>query len=222
MNILHNCSTTGKWLAAAILLTTFGAISLRTGLALQLVPQSCPLPLAPLGGGGDAGLPILSPDGRYVVFASNAANLVRASDNAPLTLAVPATVNVYLRDRASATTALVSANPDGKGGNGDSLPLAVSTNGQFVLFQSAADDLVANDTNNASDVFVRDVVNQTTLLVSVNTNGASGNDASRDAVMTPGGRFVAFVSDATDLVAGAGTKGRWLAANLRFEPFPFP
>lgn len=80
--------------------------------------------------------------------------------------------------------------------------MAISTNGQFVLFESAADNLVAGDTNSASDVFVRDVVNGTTILVSVNTNGVYGNGASYSSVMTPDGRYVAFASAATDLVPG--------------------
>ena len=112
-------------------------------------------------------------------------------------------LNVFLRDRASNTTTLVSVNLTGTGGgNGDSLPFGISTNGQFALFESAASDLVANDTNNAQDIFVRDLVNGTTTLVSVNTSGSSGNGESRDPVMTPDGRYVAFASAANDLVAG--------------------
>jgi len=113
------------------------------------------------------------------------------------------TLNVFLRERASNTTTLVSVNLTGTGGgNGDSLPVGISTNGQRVLFESAASNLVANDTNNASDVFVRDLVNGTTTLVSVNTNGWSGNGGSRNSTMTPDGRFVAFVSAATNLMPG--------------------
>ena len=56
------------------------------------------------------------------------------------------------------------------------------------------------DTNNASDVFLRDLVSGTTLLISVSTNGWSGNAASRSPVMSSDGRYVAFVSSATDLV----------------------
>jgi Tol biopolymer transport system component len=62
--------------------------------------------------------------------------------------------------------------------------------------------LVAGDTNNASDIFVRDVVNGLTTLVSVSTNGTSGNGTSRGSVMTGDGRYVAFVSTASNLVPG--------------------
>jgi hypothetical protein len=111
-------------------------------------------------------------------------------------------LNVYLRDRVSATTTLVSVNSSGTGGGNDnSWPVAISTNGQFVLFESAANNLVSGDTNQASDIFVRDLVNGQTLLVSVNTNGLAGSRDSSGSSLTPDGRYVAFVSRATDLVA---------------------
>ena len=87
------------------------------------------------------------------------------------------------------------------GGNGDSFPTGISTNGQFALFESRASDLVAGDTNNANDIFVRDMVNGLTTLVSVNTNGTSGDwfRTARGSVMTGDGRYVAFVSTASNL-----------------------
>jgi len=170
---------------------------------IQLVSQhdsSLP-PVA--GGGGSSQLPIVSADGRYALFASTANNLTMMSNGAPMPVLTMPSLNVYLRDRASNTTILVSVNFAGAGGgNGDSLPVGISTNGQYVIFESAASNLVANDTNNSEDVFVRDLVNGTTTLVSVNTNGWSGSGASRDPAMTPDGRYVAFVSAATDLVPG--------------------
>jgi Tol biopolymer transport system component len=75
-------------------------------------------------------------------------------------------------------------------------------NGQYVLFESAANNLAEGDTNGAADVFIRDVTGGKTLVVSANTNGLPGNAISRKATMTPDGRFVAFLSSATDLVAG--------------------
>src|ERR1019366_9965343 len=70
------------------------------------------------------------------------------------------------------------------------------------VLESSASDLVVGDTNNATDVFVRDMVSGATLLVSVSTNGQVGNGASRSPAMTPDGRYVAFVSAANNLVAG--------------------
>ena len=78
----------------------------------------------------------------------------------------------------------------------------ISTNGQFVLFESPASNLTPGDTNGVSDVFMRDLVHNTTTLVSVNTNGGSANGQSRGSVMTPDGRYVAFVCEANNLVPG--------------------
>src|SRR5262249_11785277 len=73
---------------------------------------------------------------------------------------------------------------------------------RYVLFESDASDLVPGDTNGVSDVFMRDVLGGTTLLISVAANGGSGNGPSTNAVMTPDGRYVVFVSAATNLVVG--------------------
>ena len=98
---------------------------------------------------------------------------------------------------------LVSGNLSGTGGgNGNSMLGQVSTNGQFVVFQSDASNLVPNDTNGVTDIFVRDLVAGTTTLVSVSTNGGPANGASTDPVMTPDGRYVAFISSASNLVPG--------------------
>lgn len=149
-------------------------------------------------GGGDSGAAVISADGRYVLFSSPAANLT-SSNAMPVSLTPK--LNVYLRDRVNGTTRLVSVNLAGIGGNGDSLPAGISTNGQFALFVSDASDLVSNDFNNSSDVFVRDMINNTTVLVSAAMDGTSGNGKSENPVMTPDGYNVAFVSAATNLVS---------------------
>ncbi|HVV70114.1 MAG TPA: hypothetical protein VHI52_01165, partial [Verrucomicrobiae bacterium] len=87
------------------------------------------------------------------------------------------------------------------GGNGDSLPVALATNGQYALFESAASNLVPGDTNGAMDVFLRDLAASQTMLISVNTNGVPANGVSRGATMTPDARYVAFVASGNDLVA---------------------
>jgi Periplasmic component of the Tol biopolymer transport system len=152
-------------------------------------------------GSGDSVTPIISADGRYVLFASTANNLVVTGTNNPIPAVAPAPLHVYLRDRTSGTTTLVSVNSSGAGGGNDnSWPVAISTNGQYVLFESAASNLVSGDTNKSTDVFVRDLVNTQTFLVSVNTNGLAANRDSSGSAMTPDGRYVAFISRGTDLM----------------------
>jgi Tol biopolymer transport system component len=155
----------------------------------------------PAGGNGDSWGPNITPDGRFVVFASTANNLTVIGSNQPIPVTLPPRLNVYRRDRVSNVTVLVSVNLSGTGGgDNDSVPTGISTNGQYVVFESAASDLVAGDTNGVTDIFVRDLVSNATYLVSVSTNGGFANGLSRSAVITPDGQQVAFVSAANNLV----------------------
>jgi Tol biopolymer transport system component len=143
-------------------------------------------------------LPQTSADGRFIVFTSDAGDLVANDANSAS--------DVFVRDLQTDTTRLVSVNNAGTGsGNGLSLAASITPDGRFVLFGSDASDLVANDTNGASDVFVRDLQTDTTRLVSVNNAGnASGGGGSSPGFITPDGRFAVFNSAAIDLVAGVG------------------
>lgn len=176
------------------LLASLVALS-ATGTSLQFVSQGNSIPSDTAA--GFSGQPIVSGDGRYVLFASTANNLVLSTTNTSF----PAALNVYLRDRASNTTFLVSADLAGvSGGDDDSVPTGLSDDGNFLLFESRAGNLVQSDTNTTSDVFIRNLTNSTTYLISVNTNGFSGNGESCNSVCTPDGRYVAFSSAASDLV----------------------
>lgn len=169
--------------------------------SLEAVSAVFPGQTPPSGAGGDSVAPILSPDGRYIAFASTANNLVFNSRSNQYPVQFPQRMNVYLRDRTNATTTLVSVNTAGSGGgNGDSFPTGLSANGRYVLFESDAGDLVTGDTNRTRDVFVRDMSLGTTVLASVSTNGGAADGPSGSAVITPDGRYVAFVSMADNLV----------------------
>src|ERR1041385_3275014 len=146
-------------------------------------------------GSGGSFAPVFSADGQHIVFISHANNLVTNDDNALL-------LDVFVRDLVAATTRLVSVQPSGRGGgNGNSIEPSVSSNGLFVAFQSEASNLVGNDSNGASDVFLRDVIGGTTALVSVNGAGTgSGNGPSSNPQVSADGRFVVFESLASDLV----------------------
>lgn len=141
--------------------------------------------------------PAITPDGRYVAFASLASDLVPNDTNG--------TQDIFVRDLVAGTTTLVSVNSAGTGsGNAASLSTpAISADGRFVAFASNASDLVPQDTNGTTDVFVRDMVAGTTTLVSVNgagTDSGNGDSGFLSLVLTPNGRFVAFESNASDLV----------------------
>jgi Tol biopolymer transport system component len=156
--------------------------------------------VGPATGNGDSTAPRLTPDGRFVLFVSTANNLVVGDNSHQF-------VDVFVRDRASNSIILVSANLNGTGGgNGNSGWPSISADGRYVVFESGASDLVANDTNGVSDIFVRDLLAGTTRLVSIGADGSSANGVSRDAVITPSGRYVAFISSATNLVAGDTNK----------------
>ena len=187
------------WLGIALL--SICLTSLASSLQLVSIPDSSFPP--PAGGDGDSTLPIVSRDGRFVLFVSTANNLVSLTTNQPLPAPFPAPLNVYLRDRTKGTTVLVSVNLSGTGGgDADSIPIGVSTNGRYALFESSADNLVDGDTNNAGDVFLRDLQSGVTRLVSVSIDGGFGDNSSYNSAMSPDARYVAFASAASNLVAG--------------------
>jgi Tol biopolymer transport system component len=148
--------------------------------------------------GTGANLPLgatVSTDGRYVVFTS-ASSLVPGDSNF--------TWDVMVRDRLASTTELISVDSAGTPGNGPSglYGAWITPDGRYVAFESPANDLVSSDTNAASDVFLRDRLNGTTELVSVATGGAQGDADSLYPSISADGRYVAFTSDADNLVSG--------------------
>jgi Tol biopolymer transport system component len=104
--------------------------------------------------------------------------------------------------QAGATTTLVSVSASGARPTQGSLSPAVSADGQVVAFTSYADDLVPDDTNGSRDVFVRDLRTGVTERVSVATGGAQANGRSGLPSISADGRFVAFGSEASNLVRG--------------------
>src|ERR1043166_1260451 len=158
--------------------------------------------LAGTAGGNDHSIsPSVNSNAQMIAFASTASDLVSGDTNN--------TSDIFVRDLASARTLLVSLNLAGTGpGNGPSRKPSISRDGRFVVFESAASDLVANDANNASDVFVRDLALGTTTLVSLDSSGAgSANGASELLHVTPDARFIAFRSLASNVTDQAKTPG---------------
>lgn len=176
-----------------------------TLLANSLRVLSVPDPNLPSSAtaSGDSLLPVISPDGRYVLFASTANNLARAPSGDPIRSLFLPRQNVYLRDRQVGATTLVSVGGRGaEGANENCTPTGISNDGRFAVFESSASNLVPGVTNGAIQIFMRDLVSNTTFLVSMATNGGAADGPSRSSSMTPDGRFVAFVSEAENLVPG--------------------
>jgi Tol biopolymer transport system component len=141
----------------------------------------------------DSTFSAISRDGRFVAFQSDASNLSVADDDA-----VP---DVFVRDLKLGTTKLVSRADGiiGAAAHGDSILPSISDNGRFVAFQSSASGLSPIADHPGIDVFVRDVELGTTTLVN-QANGVAGNgEALRSFDIAGGGRFVAFMSRATNL-----------------------
>ena len=143
--------------------------------------------------------PSISANGRYVAFESDASNLVANDTNAQR--------DVFVRDRIAKTTTRVSTSSTGTQSSGGSAYASISSDGRYVAFNSAASNLVPNDTNAVPDVFVRDTVANTTIRASVSSIGAQGNGRSAFAAISQDGRHVAFESNASNLVDG--DSGGW-------------
>jgi len=149
---------------------------------------------------GPSFVPRATPDGRYVVFISNASNLVPNDTNG--------ITDVFVLDNAAGTIVranLSSAGVEGgsgsSAGSSDAFPM-ISADGRFVAFVSGSTNLVANDTNGVTDIFVRDMVLGTTSRVSVASDGSQANGTCADIAISADGRFVSFVSFGSNLVPG--------------------
>jgi Tol biopolymer transport system component len=136
----------------------------------------------------------ISGDGRYVAFASLATNLVAGGTSG--------VGDIFVRDRQLGTTQCVSVDPIGSQGNGQSINPSISADGRYVAFPSAANNLVAGDTNGVPDVFVRDLQLNTTERISIDSSGGQANGQSSDSSLSADGRYVAFASLASNLAAG--------------------
>ena len=148
----------------------------------------------------------ISTDGRHVVFMSWASNLVPGDTNGSR--------DVFVHDCLTGETTRVSVDSDGSEGNGASYGGRISADGRYVVFASAATNLVPGDTNadgkaiwEGVDVFVHDRLTGHTERVSVASDGIQGNASSGGGSISADGHYVAFDSNAANLVDG-DTNGR--------------
>ena len=137
----------------------------------------------------------ISADGRYVIFASWASNLVSDDTNGRK--------DIFVHDRQTGQTIRVSVASDGAQGNHDSYHVSISVDGRYVAFGSVASNLVPGDSNSTPDVFVHDRQTGQTTRVSVASDGTQGdgNSGFRSLFIVADGRYVAFTSSAGNLVS---------------------
>jgi Tol biopolymer transport system component len=143
----------------------------------------------------------VSADGRFVVFESEAHNLVCTDANV-------STSDIFVRDRLLGTTTLVSTAWDGSAANHNSMEPVISADGRWVAFVSEATNLVPDDTNGFNDVFLRDLRNGTTVRVSVSSSGEQANSVSHGPSISGDGRYVAYYGGGSNLVPN-DTNNQW-------------
>ncbi len=221
-------SATGRWVAFAsdatnlVMADTWGVgdVFLRDTClgASACAPGTTRLSVSPSGfdGFSHSAFPALTPDARFVTFSSSASNLVPNDDNNAVDVFVRATCIGGVTG-CMPQTVRVSVDTNGMQGNDDSDLSSISADGRYLAFRSMATNLVAGDTNGVRDVFVHDtcigatgVCVQQTVRASVSTAGGAGNNSSggERPVISANGRYVAFSSVASTLLATADTNAR--------------
>jgi hypothetical protein len=142
---------------------------------------------------GDSALARVSGDGRFVVFQSDTTNFTTRCNNG--------FSNIFVRDTLEQRTTCASIDNRGAQGNNDSLQASVSSDGRFVAFSSAANNLTGNRcTAGKVQVFVRDRANEKTTCASVGPKKVEGNSASANPSISANGALVSFESDSNNLV----------------------
>jgi Tol biopolymer transport system component len=137
--------------------------------------------------------PDVSTDGRYVVFASDATNFVTGDNNG--------SSDIFVVDRQENRVEIVSVQSDGDPSNGNSYQPSISGDGRWVAFCSFASNLVGGDDNGRPDTFLYDRQNDAIRRISdaPNTDDGNGNSCGQTSLSNDG-QFVAFISDASNLV----------------------
>lgn len=164
---------------------------------------------------GNSNLPSISADGNVIAFASTSP--LDADSGAGARTVTPR--QIFVRDLAAQTTVRVSRTPRGAPPNGDSSIPSISGDGRYVVYGSEADNIGTHDTNRDSDVFLFDRQTERTTQVSRAAGGGAPNGTSANAVISPDGRFVAFQSDAGNLVCAVRCAPAAEDLNLLWDVF---
>jgi Tol biopolymer transport system component len=180
--------------AAGALALFMSGVAAAAGTTLESRNTAGDLAVGTSFTGGTVDSLAISADGRYVVFASGATNLVADDTNG--------WNDIFLRDRLLGTTVRINLAPGGLEANQDSGHPAISRDGRYIAYESAATNLVSTANNGVYHIFLYDTVAKTTVHVSKTTAGVHGNGSSTYPAVSNDGRYVSFTSLATNLVAG--------------------
>ncbi|WP_237154451.1 TolB family protein [Oryzibacter oryziterrae] len=142
----------------------------------------------------DCNLPEFSPDSNWVVFESNSTNLVSTPTGGMH--------QIFLKSLTTGKVTLISASKTGAAGNANSDHARFSPDGKSVIFESVSSNLVAGDSNQKTDIFIKTISTGAITRVSVAASGLQSNDHSSNPMFGPNAKMIAYASKATKLVSG--------------------
>lgn len=170
---------------------------------------------------GDSFAPAIDADGRFIAFASTSP--LDPSVELPRTVVRngPRVSQIFVRDRARGTTRLLTRGSAGRAADGPCSRPAIDGAGRHVAFVSTAANLTRHDEGRNADVLVVDLETGAIELISRSARGGAGNGPSAGPVLSGDGRFVAFQSEASDLVCARRCRGTAEDINLLWDVLLF-
>jgi Tol biopolymer transport system component len=144
------------------------------------------------GESNDVGSFSMSDNGRYISYVSDETNLVKNITNIYQ--------NVFLYDQQKGSTTLINTATNNTQANENSWYPSISSDGQYIVYESAANNLINNDTNGIPDIFLYNTQTKTTKRIDTSNNGTQANGLSEDPVISGNGEYVAYYSEALNLV----------------------
>jgi Tol biopolymer transport system component len=172
--------------------TTFSDLFYKDLVTGQVTWITAPRVAGSFGFGGYGG--DVSPNGRYLVFETQATNLVDGDSSARK--------NIFVQDLMTGTVSRVTTGPNGEPANGASSNASFSADGSNIVFESSADNLGAADDNFYNDIYVKNFFTDQISLISKSTTGEKANGHSFAPQFSSNGQFIVFESEASNLVLG--------------------
>src|SRR5919108_441563 len=165
------------------------------------------------GANNQSDMPAISGDGRFVAFQSEAQNLAPGA-NPPLFQD-----QIYVHDRETGTTEIISVNDAGQAGNSLNVQADISADGRFVVFSSFADNLVPEPQSSNLQVYLRDRATGTIELITKNAAGEPGDGSSVDPSVSLDGGFIAFQTNSGNLIGDGNNESHILVKDRQTSTF---